>query len=672
LSETEPAKSRRGGGFVPWCLGGIVAFTAIVLSPLLGFEFVYDDRYQILTNRYLGQWRFIWRSFVNNSEWFIDPNHPPRSPYYRPMQDVWFALNFHVFGLNPAGWHAASIALHLLAVWILFRVASILTAAERTRDYRAALFAAALFALMPLHTEAIAGVYAITPLLSAVFELGALKFYLRRGAGDRMTGDYRLALSLGLFGCALLTYESAVAFPVLIAAHAFLLGDDWTGTIGSAIGAGIRRAFNAFWPYAAELAAYMALRFWALGMIAAPNPATHASTFDALLTIPAALAAYGGLLIAPWRAGPAHPLDFAHGVASAEFLVPAAGVAALCAIGVWGLEKAARGDDESGRIRRWVFCVAWFLIAISPMLNLRSLGTEAAIEDRYVYFPTAGLCIFAAEAAIALGSGSRIRMRVVGAIAAGLLLAYAGSLFYVERFWHDDDALFSRGIAEAPHAGSWHSRLGTARASRGDYSGARSQLELAAQLDPSDGWNLYNLGLAEIHLGDAAAAAHDIAQGVALIPNPPPRAYAELALAYDAVANAAGAESSLKRAAEIPGGGGAAAIARAQILFRHGDPEAAEKVLSGLLEKDSHNIRALTVLGAILSAAHRYDEALAAYGRVAADGSNDPELHYLIALALHRAGRDGEARTECAEAMAGMPHNPRTKKLMAEIERNGG
>ncbi|HVN64578.1 MAG TPA: hypothetical protein VMT58_08060, partial [Candidatus Binataceae bacterium] len=99
-----------------WWLAAILAATAIVYSSSFGNGFVFDDGDIIVSNRLLGQWSYIWRSLSRDLWWSLDPGHLPQSSYYRPLENIWLALNFHLFGLNPAGWHVATVALHLIVV----------------------------------------------------------------------------------------------------------------------------------------------------------------------------------------------------------------------------------------------------------------------------------------------------------------------------------------------------------------------------------------------------------------------------------------------------------------------------------------------------------------------------------------------------------------------------
>ncbi len=132
-------------------IAALLALSALVYARSLSNQFVYDDNEEIRLNHFIGQWSFIWRSFVNDSWWFRNPAKLPQSAYYRPLQDAWFALNYHAFAMNPVGWHMMMIALEVIVVWLVFRVTE-----ELTGDFTSALVAGALFAVMPVHAQAIA------------------------------------------------------------------------------------------------------------------------------------------------------------------------------------------------------------------------------------------------------------------------------------------------------------------------------------------------------------------------------------------------------------------------------------------------------------------------------------------------------------------------------------
>ncbi|HUO06655.1 MAG TPA: tetratricopeptide repeat protein [Candidatus Binataceae bacterium] len=641
-----------------WLLA-ITVVTGLAYSRSLGDELNEDVRQFVLYNPHMADWPAILKSLIHSEAWLNDPSHPFQSSYYRPMVNLWMALNFNAFGAHPAGWHASIIVLHLLVVWLTWRVASLLTGNKWT-----ALLTAALFALTPIHAEAVAS--AMGSPLTAAFELAAFAAYLSasNNSGSHAESMRRKwhALSLILYGLALLAYESAAVFPALIAADVMLLSTR-SFTIPDRIRAGIVAAC----PFAIEVAAYLVLRTYALGFITQSNPfAAHPMTgLQAVLTLPAAILNYATLLLMPWRASPAHRLAIAQSIGSRNFLLPAAELAILSCAGFVLLRR-----HEHRRL--YLFCAAWTLISLAPVLNLGGLlvtTPSALIQDRYLYLPSFGFCLMAADLAVDFARTSTAAMTAVPIGIAAVATAYVISLQSVQSFWHDDAATLARSVEEAPDATVWRFRLGHELLSRNNVAGALDEFRAVVAIDPADGAAYYDLALIYERSGDFRAATDALKNAGEKIKNPTADQLAKFALAADAAGDSKAADGYLKRAQSLDDGTGAVAMARAQLSFRHGDVAGAEKILRDLIQTDPANTLALTGLGALLSTQHRFDDALAAYRRATAITPNDPIPHYLAALALHRVGRDAEAREQCSIALTAAPANPDIQALMVEIER---
>jgi len=74
----------------------------------LNFGLVYDDAAQVLQNPLLSSWHSLSTFFTHQSWSSLYP--AARADYYRPVLLIWLALNRHLFGLHPAGWHFESVA----------------------------------------------------------------------------------------------------------------------------------------------------------------------------------------------------------------------------------------------------------------------------------------------------------------------------------------------------------------------------------------------------------------------------------------------------------------------------------------------------------------------------------------------------------------------------------
>ncbi|HUO05721.1 MAG TPA: tetratricopeptide repeat protein [Candidatus Binataceae bacterium] len=643
-------------------LVALLIVTAGVYSRSLADGFVFDERLNIIVNRYIGDWSFVWKSLFNDDWWFRDPLHLPQGSYYRPLTNVWLAINYHLFGLQPARWHAMMIAVHLVVACLVFRVSSLLS-----KNLWTALLAAALFALMPLDTEVV--VVSFGPALSAAFQLSALGIYLRRADSPLFdTNQSRwLALSLALYAGALLSYEASVMFPLLVAAHAAIFRPPLVRKHEPAsptLGDRAREAFDAAWPYALAAAGYLALRVWVLGFITRQSPDQAATPLEVVLTIPAVIASYLMLLATPWLAGPAHALDFVQSAAEPEFYLSVIGLIILAACAFIALRNHPHR-------RLYLFCAAWFFLTLAPMLNLGGLAVKTIVQDRYLYIPWIGLCFMIADMAVTFAAGSEVKSFIVWIVSGAILTSYAAVLNSVQGYWKDDATVYMRCIELAPKIAFCHSGLATVLKTRGNIAGALSELKTAVNLDPSDGKNLYELGRMHEEAGNRSDAVREMTDGLRLIANPPASGYARLAVAADAIGDSKAADDALAKAAKLPDGANPADLARARLSYRHGDNQAAEQKLREVLKRDPDNAEALSVLGTVLSAEHRYDDALAAVQRAAQLSPDKPMLHYLVALALYQMGRNSEARGECAIALAAEPDDYNARALMIMINSAG-
>ena len=210
---TQPLLTR---GLKPERMAAFLQFTALVLSalvylPALRYEFVHDDLRQIAGNPTLHSWKSI-PGFFTHHLWAFG-NAPDEENYYRPLFQCWLLLCHSLFlHLTPWGWHLGTILhLHILVVWLVYRLGRYLFGDDLT-----AAMGALLFALDPVHIESVAWVSGGVDPLLAVFLLGSLICFLK---GLQLEGPDRFPwrlMSYATFICALLTKETAAVFPAIV------------------------------------------------------------------------------------------------------------------------------------------------------------------------------------------------------------------------------------------------------------------------------------------------------------------------------------------------------------------------------------------------------------------------------------------------------------------------
>ncbi|HET7825991.1 MAG TPA: hypothetical protein VFK90_11690, partial [Anaeromyxobacter sp.] len=137
---------------------------------------------------------------------------------YRPVATLTWALQYALHGRTPPGYHLVNVLLHAVATALVVVLARrLLLAAAPQRASPGALGAGLLFALHPVHVEAVAPIVARTELLAAVGGLGALLLALGPHRRARLAGA-SAALLAGV-----LSKETAAAVPLLYALVAALL-----------------------------------------------------------------------------------------------------------------------------------------------------------------------------------------------------------------------------------------------------------------------------------------------------------------------------------------------------------------------------------------------------------------------------------------------------------------
>jgi hypothetical protein len=200
---------------VPWALA---LASAAVFLPVLGAGFVrWDDDLNFVNNDEFGdlsrdRLRWAWTTF--------------RLGVYQPL--AWMLLEFEhtLWGLEPRGYHATSLALHAINTVVLYGLVVAILRRFQPDDGRALLdgsaIATALFAVHPLRVEVVAWISCQPYLPSVLFSMLAVLAYLH---AHREAGRVRwawLAVAWLLTVAAMLFKAIAVSLPCL-----FLILDVW-------------------------------------------------------------------------------------------------------------------------------------------------------------------------------------------------------------------------------------------------------------------------------------------------------------------------------------------------------------------------------------------------------------------------------------------------------------
>ena len=461
-----------------------------------------------------------------------------------PLNFLSLALDWTLWGPNPAGFHLTNLAIHLanaLAIyWLLLRLgesAGLATAA------------ALLWAVHPVQVESVAWISERKNVLSTLFFLLAFHAYLRWSARRRV-GTYGAILAL--FVAALLSKINTIVLPVVTLAYELLLQRRLrmrdVAAVVPLVACGGAAAWLNLHDNPSHGLAYHGGTFW----VTLRTSATTIPGYLFNVLVPIRLASYYPV--------PLHDSWLDPPVATA--------VAVILVLATLTIGLAWRG-------RRDAFWLAWFAATLAPMLNL--VPFPALMNDRYLYLPVLGILVPLVRLArdvLRRTGANRAAPVLLGATAAALVLLTIARVpvFHDElALWADFALRFSYISADRPYGAAprleekrllqdaltrhpdraaLYNNLGAFAFEENRLADAIPPLERARVLDPRDPVVALNLGRTYLLAGRIDDAVATLREAAAL---EPPSFFAHLNLARALLqrGDVAGARAELTRAQAI-------------------------------------------------------------------------------------------------------------------------
>jgi hypothetical protein len=449
-----------------------------VYLPTVRYGFVQDDRVIVANNPAVHSLTLAVRGFTQ-------PYWPPPNEggLYRPVTILSFAVDWALGGGRAWLFHLTNAFLHGLAVVLVALVLA------PWLPPAGAVAAALVFALHPVHVEAVAGIVGRSELLATVGILGGI-LAARRGRWVATVACAALAMFSKEYG--------VVAGPLILV-------DDWLRP------AGTRRPASTL---------YVALVAVTLGFLAAWFRIGGTATSDVAAPF------YGGgtaqrLAIAfPAIARAARLLVWPVNL-SADYgpqVIPIQGgvsleavVGAVVAVGVVALAIGTR--------RRWPAITAAAIAAVVCYLPTSNLlfPSGVVLTERSLYVPVLLVAVLVGYVAVAArtrwgapraNAGLAV---VAAALTAGLLVRLPS--------WRDNRTFLLTLLADHPEAYHAHASAAAVLAGLGDTASARREYAVAESLFAGDSHVAGAQALYLAGLGDTAAAERAAGRARALRPH---------------------------------------------------------------------------------------------------------------------------------------------------------
>jgi tetratricopeptide (TPR) repeat protein len=488
-SDISSVKSPFNGSY--WSGAVLIAILVLLAySSVFHAGFIWDDDSYITENPHLAHLSGLF------SIWFS----PGATPQYYPMVFSVFWLENHLWGLNPAGYHLVNIIIHLLNALLVW------TALRHLR-ITWAFWAAALFALHPVHVETVAWVTELKNVLSLFFYLLALLAYFRflNIRGDEYRSERRLrGYYAAAFICFLLALLSKTVTATLPAVILLLL---WW------------RDGKIAWKDVARLSPFFVAGV-IMGLFTARVEVVHVqatgaewnfSLLERVLIAGRAVWFYAGKLLWPSPLMFSYPRWTIDAGQWQQYLFPA-GV--FAAVGVlWAL---------AGRIGRGpLTALLFFMGTLFPALGFFNVYPMrySFVADHFQYAASVGiLCLVCAVAERIFGSFRRGGRLLQAGCFGGILLLLCYATWHQGKAYKNNLTLFSDVIEKNPTSWLSYTNRAMEYMDLGKYDLALVDMEKALDIHPNKSDAFSNRAQLRQLGGDYQGALEDFTRAIKLAP----------------------------------------------------------------------------------------------------------------------------------------------------------
>jgi len=443
---------------------------------------------------------------IDPTEIFATPM-PLLAYLYRPLTVLSFAVNEALTPGNAAAFHAVNVLLHAGVTILVFWLAA------RLFDERIAVIAAALFAIHPIHTEAVTSIVGRAELLAALFGLFAV---LSVGPMDTTTNPWFRrawhALSVLCFSLAVFSKESAVTVLPLVMWYRVTRRED-------PLFAGMwREVRNLDWmPYLLCFGVFIFFRFLVVGTVRGIPVGRLAPLDNVLGFVPAlpriksalgVLWDYFGLLNVPL----ALSADYSYN----QVPIIESWLNPRCLAGLLLLSAATLATLCSRR-PSVQFTVALPFVALLLTANvLFPIGTVKA--ERFLYLPSVGWALL-----VALGFDLLLRTpryRFVGKLVlVAVVVGFSARTWLRNGDWRNNRTLFESMAHSAPRSAKARYNFGVALQDEGALAAAVAEYEEALAIASWTEGAAFGIGVSSEKSGHTAEAIQWYRQALEIAPD---------------------------------------------------------------------------------------------------------------------------------------------------------
>ena len=589
--------------------------------PALGAGFVWDDEPLITANPLL-------RSLSGLAEIWSGA----RTADYFPLTNTIFWIEYHLFGVHAAGYHALNIFLqsaNALLVWAVLR----------RLEIPGAWLAGLIFGIHPVHAESVAWISELKNLLSMFFFLVSLLCFFEIEEKRAFSSSVAYVASLCFFLFALLSKTHVVFLPVVILLCAWwrrsssLERNDGAGgrQVAKRASPHFHREMIRIWPFFLVAIALGLLTLWFQSRGIGEEEIVLGSFGRRFANAGMAVWWYAGKVFAPIRLMNVYPSWRFDSPRLVEWLPLLALIGVMLILWRW----------RNRWTRSLLFAFAYFVVALLPVLGLLRMAyarSGTLVADHFQYFADISLiALFSAGVARLLDSRPRWIKIVTGAVVTLLLGAIGSYTWARTEIYRNEETLWQDNFSKNPDAWQGHNRIGQLFFDKGKFAEAAQHFKRATELKPEIPDNYNSLGLAYCRLERLDEGIVEYRKALQLKGKKPSAAKS---------AGVATMRTNLANALTLTANN---LIDSARVLFEQGAAIAAEADRKTAME--------------------RYEEAIREYEKALELDPQHPAIHRNLGLALIRLGRYDEAVVHLQTVLRQVPNEPTAREALDAIER---
>jgi len=385
----------------------------IVYIPSFSGDFILDDIPLVKNNEYFSEFHSF-GSYLNQEDGY-DKYSAGHTGYYRPLVNLFYSLDYKVWGLLAPGFRITNLVLHLATCFALFAFFNLFI-----HNKNITLMLVVLFALHPVNTETVSWVVARNNIIATLFGLLSITNYIH-AYNNKSYYDY--ILSSLFFTLAIFSKEfSLMLLPVFFIYHRLFLNRCKANNY-ELIG---------YLPFVIISVVYFWLRFNVTETLLTPSEQSDLMT--SLINIPYIIFLNLKMVILPYNLH-SFIVNYPKGMINTHSILSILGLL----VGFYLLYRYRKNHLI-------VFSAGAFLLTLFPVIGIIKSSAPSLIAMRWLYFPLPFILLILYPLIEKLYARNRT---MVACLFLAVIIFLGFNSYTLNRYlWHSEDAFFRQEVLQ--------------------------------------------------------------------------------------------------------------------------------------------------------------------------------------------------------------------------------